>query len=689
MAARRVRRAEPSAPGRSVRVSPPRCPPGAAGALLLALVACEALRGPVPAAPPVGHVAVEARLEPQGASPRSLSATATVGGAQVSLAYQAADGTFRGALAAPPGSRPVSIEVRSPAALLGQASAPVEVRQGETAQVLAAIAVRGAGEADRPLVATLVSPVGSVVVGDEVSLSARASADLPVAWAWSAEPPGCGRLSDPAAATTAFTAALPGICALRVTATAGPRSDSRTLSIAVRTRGRDLSYPLRPSADGRHLVDRRGTPVLLKGEAAWLSLVNLTEEEQERYLANRAAKGFNAVLVSLLNHDYARPPNPVPPANRYGEEPFRERDDFATPNDAYFDRAAAFVDRAAAHGIAVLLVPAYLGFDGKDEGWWGPLAGPKNSRAACHTFGRYLGEKLGSKGNVVWVAGGDYAPPPGSEGEARLRALLEGMKEAGASQPWTGHWNVGHRGGISTDEALFAPAMDLNGVYQYGTSYEYALRAYDVVPRRPVFVLEGTYEREHPGGLQPFRREWWWGMLSGAAGTVFGNDFVWTAQSARGTYSADYAAADRTVSSWAAELESPGTFQMMRLHQLFEGLPWQRLVPAGAASGLPDPVVSGQRPRALRIASAATRQGDLLVLYVPPARKRSRAFTLSMSGLSGPSRARWFDPTTGQILPAAGDIPNRGTFTFRTPGKNALGETDWVLVVDVPPAAGP
>ena len=631
---------------------------------------------PTPVAPPVGYLAIEARVEAGGASPRSLTATAVVAGVPIPLASRSADGTFRGTLATAPGTRSVSIAVRSAEARWGEASAFVEVKAGETAQVLATI---------RPDAAlTVVSSVNSMVVGDESALCAFSG---PAAWAWNSRPAGCGRFSRPAEAATTFTAALAGTCVLEVTATTPAGTGNRALSIAIRTRARDLAYPLRPDAAGRHLVDQRGTPVLLKGEAAWLSLVNLTEEEQEAYFANRAAKGFNAVLVSLLNHDYAQPPNPVPPANRYGEEPFLERDDFSKPNDAYFDRAAAFVDRAGAHGIAVLLAPSYLGFDGKDEGWWGPLTGPKNGRGVCRSFGRYLGRKFGEKRNVIWVAGGDYAPPPGSEGEARHRAILEGLKEAGASQPWTGHWNVAHRGGISTDEALFAPAMDLNGVYQYGTNYEYALRAYGVVPHRPVFVLEGTYEREHPGMLQPFRREWWWGMLSGAEGTVSGNDFVWMSESARGTYSADYAAADHTISSWAAELESPGTSQMVRLHQLFEGLPWHRLVPAGAG-GRPDPVAVGQRTRTMRIASAATPEGDLLVAYVPPGRKGSRAFALSMGGMSGPARARWFDPITGQFLPAAKDIPNAGNFAFRTPGRNGLGDTDWVLVVDVPPSGG-
>ena len=56
---------------------------------------------------------------------------------------------------------------------------------------------------------------------------------------------------------------------------------------------------------------------------------------------------------------------------------------FSTPNGAYFDRAVAFVDRAADHGMLVLIAPDYLGFDGGREGWWKELTAPVNTRPVC------------------------------------------------------------------------------------------------------------------------------------------------------------------------------------------------------------------------------------------------------------------------------------------------------------------
>jgi hypothetical protein len=284
--------------------------------------------------------------------------------------------------------------------------------------------------------------------------------------------------------------------------------------------------------------------------------------------------------------------------------------------------------------------------------------------------------------NVVWLAGGDFAPPAGSEGELRHWALLEGIRAAGANQPWAGHWNFRHQGGLSTDQARFAPAMSINGVYQYANVWGPVLRAFDVSPARPVFLLESTYEHEHPdNNTQPFRKAWWWALTSGGAGMIWGNLYLWTAQAAAGVHRATYGDNDGSVSSWRAEWDSPGTHQAVHLHTFFEALPWQRLLPAGSAA-LPELVTSGQKRKQAHISVAATREKDLLVAYVPPTGGGERRFALDLSGMPGPACARWYDPVAGAVVhrwtlphPARGE-------ELETPGANASGWNDWALVVE-------
>ncbi len=579
---------------------------------------------------------------------------------------------FDGAIALEPGPHTVAIEAFDDAGVrVGAASFPVTSARGSPALLDAAV---GAG---RPIIEAITAPHSSVVQGGRMLLQARTIGPK-ASLAWTAAPPECGRFTQSGAASTEWTAIAAGPCTVTLAASAEQSRDRRSLTVVVRSHGQSFSYPLSVAPGGRHLVDQRGAPFLVKGETAWLALVNLTEAEQERYLADRSAKGFNLIELMLTNHDYTS--SPTPPANRAGERPFKKPGDFSTPDDAYFDRAAAFVDRAAAHGIVVLLAPNYLGFDGGREGWWQELTAPVNTRAVCSGFGRYLGARFKQKRNLLWLAGGDFAPPTGSEGEGEI---LDGIRAAGASQPWTGHWNFEHQGGISTDEARFPDAMALNGVYQYADTYRYAGRAYDVLPARPVFLLESTYEHEHPAAnTQPFRKAWWWTMLSGASGVLWSNTFLWMCETARGVYRLEYGDVDHAVSSWSAELDSEGTSEALHLHAFFEGLPWHRLVPAGPASGLRGLVGSWQWWGQRRIVAAATREGDLLVAYVPPTGGGSRSFAIDLSGLRGPARARWYDPSTGGWLPIDGTLPASAGVALETPGANGAGANDWALAVE-------
>jgi len=583
---------------------------------------------------------------------------------------------FDRAIALKPGPHTVAIDAFDDAGVrVGAASFLVTSARGSPALLDAAV---GAG---RPIIEAITAPHSSVVQGERIFLETR-TIGPPASFAWTAAPPECGRFTQPGAASTEWTAIAAGPCTLTLTASAEQSRDRRSLTVVVRSQGRSFSYPLSVAPGGRHLVDQRGTPFLVKGETAWLALVNLTEAEQERYLADRSANGFNLIEVMLTNHDYTS--SPTPPANRAGEQPFKKPGDFSTPDDAYFDRAAAFVDRAAARGIVVLLAPNYLGFEGGREGWWQELTAPVNTRAVCSGFGRYLGTRFKQKKNLLWLAGGDFAPPTGSEGEARHREILDGIRAAGASQPWTGHWNFEHQGGISTDEARFEDAMALNGVYQYADTYRYAGRAYDVLPARPVFLLESTYEHEHTAAnTQPFRKAWWWTMLSGATGVLWSNSFLWMCETARGVYRLEYGDVDHAVSSWSAELDSEGTSEALHLHAFFEGLPWHRLVPAGPATGLRGLVSSWQWWGQRRIVAAATREGDLLVAYVPPTGGGSRSFAIDLSGLRGPARARWYDPSTGGWVSIDGILPASAGVALETPGANGAGANDWALVVEV------
>src|SRR5215813_6238625 len=190
------------------------------------------------------------------------------------------------------------------------------------------------------------------------------------------------------------------------------------------------AFPLKVSADGRFLVDQNDQPFRIQGDSAQSLIANLTYDEADTYLSYRQAQGFNSVNINLLEHKFAI----NAPANRNGDAPFTSPGNFSTPNENYFAFADSIIDLAASKGMLVSLAYMYLGYGGGDEGWWAELTNSTNTQTICYNFGLYLGNRYRSRDNILWVVGGDFFPPPGSEGETRLKRILEGIQAAGATQ---------------------------------------------------------------------------------------------------------------------------------------------------------------------------------------------------------------------------------------------------------------
>ena len=108
---------------------------------------------------------------------------------------------------------------------------------------------------------------------------------------------------------------------------------------------------LRVSDNGRFLITAQGAPFFWLGDTAWELFHRLGREDAERYLDNRAAKGFTVVqavaLAELSGHT-------VP--NAYGHLPLVDLDPARPavqdgPNNDYWDHVDFIVDRAESHGF--------------------------------------------------------------------------------------------------------------------------------------------------------------------------------------------------------------------------------------------------------------------------------------------------------------------------------------------------
>jgi len=71
--------------------------------------------------------------------------------------------------------------------------------------------------------------------------------------------------------------------------------------------------------------------------------------------------------------------------------------------------------------------------------------------------------------------------------------------------------------------------------------------------------------------------------------------------------------------------------------------------------------------------------GRVAVVYLPTVRD----IAIDLGRLAGPIRARWFDPTCGKFIDVAGSpMSAAGVRQFRPSGRNAAGDTDWILLLE-------
>jgi hypothetical protein len=65
-----------------------------------------------------------------------------------------------------------------------------------------------------------------------------------------------------------------------------------------------VAYPLSIGPTQLHPVDRRGRPFLIVGDAPQSQVVDQSEQDADRYIADRRAAGFNAVWINVSRQTY-------------------------------------------------------------------------------------------------------------------------------------------------------------------------------------------------------------------------------------------------------------------------------------------------------------------------------------------------------------------------------------------------
>ncbi|MBW3623094.1 MAG: DUF4038 domain-containing protein, partial [Armatimonadetes bacterium] len=419
-------------------------------------------------------------------------------------------------------------------------------------------------------------------------------------------------------------------------------------------------FPLKPSASGRYLADRENRPFLYHADTAWKLFLKLTREEAVEYLKDRKAKGFTTVQVILTGF--------MGEKNRERQAPFLAEGDFSRPNEAYFRHVDAVLREAEKLGLFMALAPAWVGCCG--EGWGGrgkPLQanGPEKSRE----FGRFLGERYKNFNNIMWIMGGDNDP---HEDREAIRQMALGIKEKAPHHLITYHAASSHS---STD--VWPPDekwIDVTMTYTYFRGfnkawnknqpdvYEVNHQEYRKKPVRPFFLGESTYEGEHGdwGSAHQARKQAYWSMLSGGMGHAYGSP-NWN-----------------IPNDWREKMQLPGAKSLRHFYDLFASRLWHTLVPDEKN----ELAVGGRGEFATNnyAVTARSEDGRLAVTYLPT----PRTITFDLSRMSGPVTARWFDPTNGSYKTVEGSpFSNQGTREYMPPPKNAAGDPDFLLLLEV------
>ncbi|MHC4521145.1 MAG: apiosidase-like domain-containing protein, partial [Planctomycetota bacterium] len=282
---------------------------------------------------------------------------------------------------------------------------------------------------------------------------------------------------------------------------------------------------LRVAQNHRYLEYTDGTPFFYLGDTAWELFHRLNREEADRYLSNRAAKGFTVIqAVVLAQLGGLTDPNP------YGHKPLADKDP-TKPNEAYFQHVDYIVDKAEEVGLVIGMLPTW-------GSYWKAGSGIFNPDNA-NVYGRFLGRRY-KDAPIIWILGGDENIRNDTE-RATVTAMALGLREGdGGSHLMTFH----PRGpGLSSDYFHSADWLDFN-MFQSShaardhdnglfTEHDYALK-----PAKPTLDGEPRYEMLAVGfyntgearnvrfDAYDARQAAYWSLMAGACGHTYGHSSV-------------------------------------------------------------------------------------------------------------------------------------------------------------------
>ncbi len=434
---------------------------------------------------------------------------------------------------------------------------------------------------------------------------------------------------------------------------------------------------IRVSDNGRAFVRADGTPFFWLGDTAWCLFNHPSPADVDRYLDDRAAKGFTVIQGCVAVWDYRNRKNPD------GELPF-VNGDLGQINEAFYKNVDSILGKIEARGMYLALLP-YWHKNAGDRLGAGNI--PEQMQAYC----RFLAQRY-AKRNVFWILGGD-STAAGTAGEKiqhvtdlEAQGLIDGAKAVGVGKIMISY----HPTGRQSSSFWFQerPWLDFNAI-QSGhfintTNFRLIADDYAKTPVKPTLDMEPGYEnitnnlvRDANAATAPriqavdVRRSAYLAVFAGAAGHTYGNGEVY--EFYPGGVPTGNAGWHANM-EWKEALKLPASGQVQFLRYLIESRPMLERIPDQSL------LAGASATRAVeRIEATRGSSGSYAFVYLPAGQTKVTVNTGQLSGTS--LTAWWYDPRTGE---AKADTPFAKTATreFTSPPVGADTANDWVLVLD-------
>lgn len=425
---------------------------------------------------------------------------------------------------------------------------------------------------------------------------------------------------------------------------------------------------LRVSENHRYLEYEDGAPFFYLGDTAWELFHRLDREEANRYLTNRAEKGFTVIQAVVLSQLGG-----LDVANPYGDLPLLDKNP-TTPNEAYFRHVDYIVNKAEELGLFIGMLPtwgSYWRFSDDKPG----LFTVQNARV----YGRFLAKRYCDK-PIIWILGGDQNIACDGEREV-VDAMAKGLKEGdGGSHLMTYH----PRGpGFSSDYFHKAEWLDFNmfqsshGAHDHDNGL-FAAHDYALEPAKPTLDGEPRYEYIPVGfyfrdynrfdrfDSYDARQAAYWSLLAGSCGHTYGNNNIWQ------MWKPGRTAIIHADIPWYESLDHPGAFTMGFVRRLFESRPFTELVPDQSI------ILDGPSTGGAKIRAAIARDGSFAFVYSP----RGETFTVDkgrIRTLRDRVKEIWYDPRYGVSHHI--HTGNTAAYQSYTPPTSGWGN-DWILILE-------